>query len=141
MRSKSNKFRKTLGYLANQFKYQFVGSFTTAFAIVNHPSPANAQLFKSAQSAMKCIVDQAKTGNTTGAIFTNLPVIIFTALTLVIFGYFLYTIATAISAYGNGQEVTHVIQQPLITFIFVVLIMVFQNLMFGSGGCSAGTTN
>lgn len=133
---KKNKLRCLIGYLADKFKYKIVASGTTAFAIVNHPSPANAQLFKSAQSAMNCIVTSASKGNTNGELFKQLPIIIFTALTLVIFGYFVYTVAQAISSYGRGEEVTHVVQQPLFTFIFVVIIYVFQSLMFGDGGCT-----
>ncbi len=139
-KTKNNYFRKTIGYLAERFKYHFVVSGTTAFAIVNRPSPANAQLFDAAKKSMDCIVSSAKTG-TSNALLTNLPTIVFLALTLVIFGYFLYTVGTAISSYGKGEEITHVIQQPLFTFIFVVLIFVFQNLMFGTGGCSAGGNN
>lgn len=131
---RNNSFRKTIGNLADKFTYQIVASGTTVLAIVNRPSPANAQLFESARKAMGCIVTSAKTG-TSNALLTNLPTIIFTALTLVIFGYFLYTVGTAISSYGKGEEITHVIQQPLFTFIFVVLIFVFQTLMFGTGGC------
>ncbi|MDJ0719452.1 MAG: hypothetical protein QNJ54_35405 [Prochloraceae cyanobacterium] len=134
---KRHKTTEFIGYLAHKFKYQIVASGTTAFAIVNNPSPANAQLFKAAQGAMTCIVDSAKSGNASTALLEKLPAILFTALTLVIFGYFLYTVGTAISSYGRGEEVTHVIQQPLFIFIFVVLIFVFQNLMFGTAECNA----
>lgn len=99
--------------------------------------PTNAQgIFAPGVQAMQCIVDAAaQGGNTAGTLFTQLPMILFTTLTVILFGYFVYTVVKAISAYGRGEEVSHVIQLPLFTFGMVIVLFIFQNMLFGTGGC------
>lgn len=91
-------------------------------------------IFQPAQEAMKCIVTDASTGGVTTAIFQNLPFILFTSLELIIFSYMIYTVIQAVSAYGQGQEVTHLVQQPVVTFSACILIFVFESVIFGGGG-------
>jgi hypothetical protein len=128
------KQRQLIGRLAFKYRQQITAVFTTLFAIFQ-PKVAKADsIFSSAQNAMKCIVNYASSGGTSNALLQNLPVILFTSLNLVIFGYFIYTVVQSVSSYGRGEEVTHVVQQPLFTFVFIIIIYVFQTLMFGSGG-------
>ncbi len=134
--------RAKVGQIARQYCFLLTAVGTTLFALIQ-PEIATAQtsggIFSGAQTAMKCIVTDASTGGVTNALFNNLPSILFTSLTLVIFGYFIYTVVQSVSSYGRGEEVTHVVQQPLFTFVFVIIIFVFQSLMFGTGqGCSTG---
>lgn len=110
---------------------------STLFAVFRPRIARADSIFSAAQNAMKCIITSAGAGGgATNALLQNLPVILFTSLQLVIFGYFIYTVVQSVSAYGRGEEVTHVVQQPLFTFVFIIIIFVFQSLMFGSsGGC------
>lgn len=140
-RKKPGRLRRQIGKLAEKNRTWIVASGTSAYMVLKTTVyRANAQsIFKPAQDAMSCIVSQATTAGISNSILTNLPFILFTSLTLVFFGYFCYTLAQAIATYGQGQEVTHVIQQPLFTFICVILLLVGEAFFFGSsGGCGTG---
>ena len=134
--------RKRCGQLARKFSQPIIGISTALYAVLQAQTvkaQTSGGIFSGAQAAMKCIVTDASTGGVTNALFQNLPAILFTSLTLVIFGYFIYTVVQSVSSYGRGEEVTHVVQQPLFTFVFVIIIFVFQSLMFGTGqGCTTG---
>jgi hypothetical protein len=140
--SESNKdlirHREWIGRLALKYRQQIVAVSCTVFLILKSEIAQADSIFSGAQKAMKCIVTNASTGGVTNALFQNLPSILFTSLTLVIFGYFIYTVVQSISSYGRGEEVTHVVQQPLFTFVFIIIIFVFQSLLFGTSndGCT-----
>ncbi|MBD2531915.1 hypothetical protein H6G97_20930 [Nostoc flagelliforme FACHB-838] len=130
--------RQLVGRLAFKYRQQIVATTCTLFTIFQSSSAKAQSIFSGAQSAMTCIVTSASQGGVTNALFQALPSILFTSLTLVIFGYFIYTVVQSVSAYGRGEEVTHVVQQPLFTFVFVIIIFVFQSLLFGANnaGCT-----
>ncbi|WP_206757648.1 hypothetical protein [Nostoc sp. FACHB-110] len=83
------------------------------------------------------MINSASSGSgiSTG-VLNSLPTILFTALTIVLFGYFCFSVFQGVAAYGRGEEVSNVIQQPIFTFISVILIVLFQNLLFGTGVCT-----
>lgn len=112
-------------------------SVTFTLLMVLQSERANAQLFNNARTAMECMIRNASSGgNITSTVLNNLPTIVFTGLTIVLFGYFCYTVYQGVAAYGRGEEVTNVIQQPIFTVIAIIFIILFQSLLFGSGICS-----
>ena len=132
-----NILRIKIGRFAHSNRQMIVALSSTLFIVLKAQIVRADSIFSGAQAAMKCIVTDASTGGVTNALFQNLPAILFTSLELVIFGYFIYTVVQSVSSYGRGEEVTHVVQQPLFTFVFVIIIFVFQSLIFGAaGGCT-----
>lgn len=125
--------------LLYKYRWQIV-SVVCSLLIVLRPTPARANIFNSARQAMSCMISQASTGGglTTSTVLSNLPAFLFTGLTIVLFGYFCFSVFQGVAAYGRGEEVSNVIQQPIFTFISVIIIVLFQSLLFGSGLC--GTT-
>jgi len=92
-------------------------------------------IFSGAQNAMNCIVTDASSGGAaTNAIITNLPVIIFSAIALFLFAYFLGSTFQLVQAVRNGDEATQLIIPPLSAMIGVIMAILFQNILFGAGG-------
>lgn len=91
-------------------------------------------LFGPAQKAMQCVVSSAGSGDTAGML-TKLPFIIFTGINIVILGYFIYVVVEAISSYGRGETVSHVVQVPIVTFIFLIFLFLFSNFLFSGATC------
>lgn len=135
-RPNPGSFRYKLGKFAHRHRQRIVSIFSSGFLITKAAIVRADSILKPAQDAMKCIVrDATSNGGVTNAIFAQLPFILFTGLELIIFAYLIYTIVQAVSAYGQGQEVTHLVQQPVVTFLAICLIFVFQSVIFGSGDC------
>lgn len=133
---KVGKFRRKLGRFVDKNRTWIIAIAASFYINLEIAiSKANAQIFKPAQDAMDCVV-QAASAQGNNAIFALLPFIIFTLLTLAVFVYFVYTIVQAISSYGNGQEVTHIVQQPMFTLFCVILVFVLQSVLFGSAGAA-----
>lgn len=117
--------RERIGKLVFKYRQSIVAVCSTLFAVFRPRIARADSIFSAAQNAMKCIITSAGAGGgATNALLQNLPVILFTSLQLVIFGYFIYTVVQSVSAYGRGEEVTHVVQQPLFTFVFIIIIFV-----------------
>jgi hypothetical protein len=116
-------------------KHTIVTASTVLYIVLQEQIIAQAQIFSPAQNAMKCIVNAANTGGgaTFNSLFQQLPTLLFTAIEIVIFAYIIYSVVQAISASRQGEELTQVVQQPLITFIFMVIIVLFQSFLFGGG--------
>ncbi|MBD2438844.1 hypothetical protein H6G69_18830 [Nostoc sp. FACHB-110] len=133
---KRTKASRNIIQLIYKARWQLISSATTLL-IVLESRPVNAQLFNNARTAMTCMINSASSGSgiSTG-VLNSLPTILFTALTIVLFGYFCFSVFQGVAAYGRGEEVSNVIQQPIFTFISVILIVLFQNLLFGTGVCT-----
>ncbi|MBA3920204.1 MAG: hypothetical protein H0X31_00275 [Nostocaceae cyanobacterium] len=92
-------------------------------------------IFAGAQNAMTCIVTDASGGGAaTNAIITNLPVIIFSAIALFLFAYFLGSTFQLVQAVRNGDEATQLIIPILSAMIGIIVAILFQNILFGAGG-------
>ncbi|BAY42180.1 hypothetical protein NIES2111_65760 (plasmid) [Nostoc sp. NIES-2111] len=131
-----NKASKSIFEMCFKVRWQLLAVVTTLVTVLES-KPANAQLFNNARTAMECMIRGASNGgNINSAVLNNLPTILFTALTIVLFGYFCFSVYQGVAAYGRGEEVSNVIQQPIFTFIAVILIVLFQSLLFGSGVCT-----
>lgn len=114
-------------------RWQLTAVLTTLIIGLQSRAAMADSIFSNAQKAMTCVITSATTGGGfTNSILTSLPVILFTALTIVLFGYFCFSVYQGVAAYGRGEEVSNVIQQPIFTFIAVILIVVFQSLLFGN---------
>ena len=130
-------FRYEAGKFAGRYRGQIVAVASNLMLLTKATLVHADSIFTPAQTAMKCIVTEASTGGGVTAIFTNLPFIMFTSLELIIFSYMIYTVVQAVSAYGQGQEVTHLVQQPVVTFSAMILIFVFESVIFGGAtGCT-----
>lgn len=123
-----------------RYLYKYRWQITSVFCsllIVLRPSPARANIFVNARNAMTCMITQASSGGgISTAVLNNLPGFLFTGLTIVLFGYFCFSVFQGVAAYGRGEEVSNVIQQPIFTFISVIIIVLFQSLLFGTGICT-----
>ncbi|BAZ02860.1 hypothetical protein NIES37_68730 [Tolypothrix tenuis PCC 7101] len=119
-------------------RWQLVSVATTLSVALQSRAARADSIFSNAQKAMECIITNASAGGAiSNAVLTSLPMILFTALTIVLFGYFCFSVYQGVAAYGRGEEVSNVIQQPIFTFISVILIVVFQSLLFGNNAaCS-----
>jgi Sec-independent protein secretion pathway component TatC len=117
-------------------RFQLISVATSLLIVAGSSVPAKANIFNNAKTAMTCLVTSASAnGGVQSAVLTALPSILFTALTIVLFGYFCFSIYQGVAAYGRGEEVSNVIQQPIFTFIAVILVVMFQTLLFGTGLC------
>jgi hypothetical protein len=108
---------------------------TTLLVITSSPRAKAAGIFSSAQNAMTCIINSAGSGGATNTIITKLPTIIFTAVALFLFAYFLGSTFQLVQAVRAGEEVSQLVIPMLAAIIGVIVITVFQNILFGSGGC------
>ncbi|MGF1979794.1 MAG: hypothetical protein RMY30_029990 [Nostoc sp. CmiSLP01] len=134
-RVRKNQATKSLFQRFFQVRWQLVSVTTTLLIALQSRAARADSIFSNAQKAMSCIITSASAGSTiNNTILTNLPMILFTALTIILFGYFCFSIYQGVAAYGRGEEVSNVIQQPIFTFISVILIVVFQSLLFGNNG-------
>lgn len=133
-RPPQGSFRYELGKFACHHRGQIVALASNVMLITKATLVRADSIFSPAQKAMTCIVTDASTDGVVNAVFTNLPFILFTSMELIIFSYLVYTVLQAISAYGQGQEVTHLVQQPVVTFSAVILLFVFESVIFGGGG-------
>lgn len=132
-RATKNKGSKSLLEIFFQVRWQLVSVTTTLLIGLQSRAARADSIFSNAQKAMECIITSASAGGAiTNAVLTSLPMILFTALTIVLFGYFCFSVYQGVAAYGRGEEVSNVIQQPIFTFISVILIVVFQSLLFGN---------
>lgn len=138
--SKARKNQATKNLLERLFpvRWQLVSVATTLSIALQSRAARADSIFSNAQKAMECIITNASAGGAiSNAVLTSLPMILFTALTIVLFGYFCFSVYQGVAAYGRGEEVSNVIQQPIFTFISVILIVVFQSLLFGNNAaCS-----
>ncbi|BAY66747.1 hypothetical protein NIES22_68910 (plasmid) [Calothrix brevissima NIES-22] len=138
--SKARKNSATKNLLERLFpvRWQLVSVATTLSVALQSRAARADSIFSNAQKAMECIITNASAGGAiSNAVLTSLPMILFTALTIVLFGYFCFSVYQGVAAYGRGEEVSNVIQQPIFTFISVILIVVFQSLLFGNNAaCS-----
>lgn len=113
----------------------FTTLLTTAFIATWQIEAKADGIFSGAQSAMTCIIKNAsKGGGVTNAIITSLPSIIFTAIALIIFVYFLGSSFQLVQAIRAGEEASQLAIPILAAMIAVVVIIMFQNILFGSGG-------
>lgn len=133
-RVEPGSFRYELGRLAYHHRGQIVALASNLMLITKATLVRADSIFSPAQKAMACIVTDASTAGAVNAVLTNLPFILFTSMELIIFSYLVYTVVQAVSAYGQGQEVTHLVQQPVVTFSAVILLFVFEAVIFGGGG-------
>jgi hypothetical protein len=94
-------------------------------------------IFTTAKNAMTCIIKSAGSGvGTTNTLISSLPSVIFTAITLFLFAYFLGSTFQLVQAVRAGEEVSQLVIPILAAIIGVIIISVFQNVLFGaSGGC------
>lgn len=130
--------QKILFSVALKVRWQLVSVATTVLIGLQAKVARADSIFSNAQKAMECVITSASSGGAiSNAVLTSLPMILFTALTIVLFGYFCFSVYQGVAAYGRGEEVSNVIQQPIFTFISVILIVVFQSLLFGNNtACS-----
>jgi hypothetical protein len=92
-------------------------------------------IFTSAKNAMNCIIKSAGSGaGATNTLIASLPNVIFTAITLFLFAYFLGSIFHLVQAVKAGEEVSQLVIPILAAIIGVIVITVFQNILFGAGG-------
>jgi hypothetical protein len=137
-KARINQAVKSLQERLFQVRWQLVSVATTLSIALQSTAARADSIFSNAQKAMECIITNASAdGAISNAVLTSLPMILFTALTIVLFGYFCFSVYQGVAAYGRGEEVSNVIQQPIFTFISVILIVVFQSLLFGNNAaCS-----
>jgi hypothetical protein len=121
--------------------YQFVSTLITTALLSLLPSlwdraKAN-DIFTPAKNAMACIIKSASSGaGATNIIITNLPLVIFTTIALFLFAYFLGSVFQLVQGMRAGEESSQLIIPILAAIIGVIIILVFQNILFGaSGGC------
>ncbi len=109
----------------------------TALLLVNSTSRAKASgIFTPALKAAQCIVSSASTGSgINNALLPKLPTLIFGAIALFLFAYILICLIQIFQAVRNGEEITNVVIPFMSSFVGLLVIMFFQNLLFGSGGC------
>lgn len=133
-----NQSRKSWFWMCFKVQWQLISVATTVLIGLQAKAARADSIFSNAQKAMECIITSASSGGAiSNAVLTSLPMILFTALTIVLFGYFCFSVYQGVAAYGRGEEVSNVIQQPIFTFISVILIVVFQSLLFGNNtACS-----
>lgn len=136
--ARKNQAAKSLIQRLFQVPWQLISVATTLLITLQSRAARAESIFSNAQKAMECIITNASAGGAiSNAVLTSLPMILFTALTIVLFGYFCFSVYQGVAAYGRGEEVSNVIQQPIFTFISVILIVVFQSLLFGNNAaCS-----
>lgn len=91
-------------------------------------------IFSAAQKAMTCIINASGGGNS-NAIISSLPSVIFTAISLFLFAYFVGSSFQLVQAVRAGEEVSQLVIPILAAIIGVIVITIFQNILFGSGGC------
>jgi hypothetical protein len=104
--------------------------------VILSATPARANIFAPALNAMNCIVTSASTGGgVSNALLPKLPGLIFGAIALFIFAYILICLNQIFQAVRNGEEITNVVIPFMSSFVGLLVIMIFQNLLFGSGGC------
>ncbi|QLE59868.1 hypothetical protein [Nostoc sp. TCL26-01] len=128
-----NQAAKSIFEIFFKARWQLVSVTTTLLIGLQTRAARADSIFSNAQKAMECIITNASAGGAiSNAVLTSLPMILFTALTIVLFGYFCFSVYQGVAAYGRGEEVSNVIQQPIFTFISVILIVVFQSLLFGN---------
>jgi hypothetical protein len=110
---------------------------TTGAVVILDASRASASgIFNPALKAMECIVSSATTGGgVTNALLPKLPTLIFGAITLFIFAYILICLNQIFQAIRQGEEFTNLVIPFMSSFVGLLVIMIFQNLLFGSGGC------
>lgn len=139
-RVRKNQAQKSLFKSVFQVRWQLVSVGTTLLIGLQTRAARADSIFSNAQKAMTCVITSASSGGTiNNAVLTSLPMILFTSLTIVLFGYFCFSVYQGVASYGRGEEVSNVIQQPIFTFISVILIVVFQSLLFGgNAGCTQG---
>ncbi|MBD2504064.1 hypothetical protein [Anabaena azotica] len=131
-RVRKNQAPQSLFQSFFKVRWQLVSVATTLLIALQSRAARADSIFSNAEKAMTCVINSASSGGTiNNAVLTNLPIILFTSLTIVLFGYFCFSVYQGVAAYGRGEEVSNVIQQPIFTFISVILIVVFQSLLFG----------
>jgi hypothetical protein len=137
-RARKNQDIKSISAICFKARWQLIAVTTTLLIGLQSRAARADSIFSNAQKAMECVITSASTGGViSNAILTSLPMILFTALTIVLFGYFCFSIYQGVAAYGRGEDVSNIIQQPIFTFISVILIVVFQSLLFGNNAaCS-----
>ncbi len=121
-----------------QRHFQFALTLTATLLLTSLPTRANAAngIFSGAQSAMTCIITSASSGGgATNTIITSLPAVIFTAIALFLFAYFLGSTFQLVQAIRAGEEASQLLIPILSAMIGVIIMILFQNILFGSGAC------
>lgn len=115
----------------------FISSITLALSSFHSKANAQGGLFGGAESAMDCVVQNAAGGSgITNALITELPGIIFSVITVIIFAYILVSLIKIFQAVQRGEEATTLIVPPLTVLAGLAVIGVVQSVLFGSsGGC------
>lgn len=114
----------------------FILTLLTTSLLTILPSRAKAiGIFSAAHDAMTCIINSAGSGGAGNAIITSLPTVIFTAIGLFLFAYFLGSTFQLVQAVRAGEEVSQLVIPILAAIIGVIVITIFQNVLFGTGGC------
>lgn len=123
------------GLLANlglKYRNQILAVGTTLIVVMQGQRAEAVGLFGAAEAAMICMFQNGSTGGTENALLQALPSVLFTALTIIIFVYFAITGIQVLKAFQGGEELTQVLQQPLIGFIVLLILYIFQNILFGA---------
>jgi hypothetical protein len=92
-------------------------------------------IFTPAKNELTCIIKSASSGaGATNTIITSLPLVIFTTIALFLFAYFLGSVFQLVQGMRAGEESSQLIIPILAAIIGVIIIMIFQNILFGAGG-------
>lgn len=117
-------------------RYQlFIITLTAICLLITHAKPAKANIFNIAKNAMACIINTAGSSGVNTSLLQSLPNLIFGSATLILLFYFVVAVYRTVHDFQQGQELTQILIPPLSAVIGVVTILIFQNLLFGSGGC------
>ncbi|GEM_PF-4636509 len=125
----------------HRLKYKAAAVGSAIYIVVQDAVVARAQFFSGAQNAFTCIINAAS-GQSQGqsALFKQFPNLLFTGIEVIIFGIIIVAVINAASAYRQGEEITQVIQQPLVIFLCLAIIILFQTFLFGGANASCSGT-
>jgi hypothetical protein len=103
-----------------------------AYAVLTPGQKAYAGLFDPAEQAMRCMFNTSN-GN---ALLQALPTVIFAALNLVLFIGLLGAAYQVFDGVQQGKEMMQVAQMPLVGFAVLLILYIFQSILFTGNACA-----
>ncbi|MCC5618295.1 hypothetical protein LC605_25060 [Nostoc sp. CHAB 5836] len=119
---------KAIGKLGRKYQHQIIAAGTTLI-ICGQTMPSFAfGLFAPTQVALTCMF--ASAGAAGNAVINALPGVLNAAITVVLFAYFIVSGVKVVSAIGDGQEITQMVQQPIGLFFVTLILYIGQSILF-----------
>ncbi|WP_341531437.1 hypothetical protein WKK05_37655 (plasmid) [Nostoc sp. UHCC 0302] len=134
-----NSKQKTQGQILAGILAQWIGknfnslvAVAAAFSVLTQGTKARAGLFDPAEQAMRCMFNTSN-GNT---LLQALPTVIFAALNLTLFIGLLTAAYQVFDGVQQGKELTQVAQMPLVGFVVLLILFIFQSILFTGNACA-----